>query len=96
MDDLQENESAILNLCQNESYHQEIEILLKHATIYRSSQIMALDPIFKDNLLRVGGRLKSTDLALNCHSQIIIDKRHPLALLIIKRFHETSLHCGRE
>ena len=68
----------------------------KHGTIHRSSQIIALDPIFKDNLLCAGGRLKSTDLALNCRSQIIIDKGHTLTQLIIKHFHETNLHCGRE
>ena len=46
-----------LKLCQDESYHQEIEILQKHCTIHRSSQIIALDPIFKDNLLHVGENL---------------------------------------
>ena len=60
----------------------------------RCSQIIALDPIFMDNLLQVGGCLKSTDLALNCHSQTIIDKGHPLAPLMVK--HKTNLHCGRE
>ena len=84
VDELQENESIILKLCQNESNHQETEILQKHDTIHISSQIIALDPIFKDNLLRVRGSLKSTDLASNCHSQIIIDKGHPLAPLIVK------------
>ena len=63
VDELQESESIILKFCQNESYHQEIEILQKHDTIHRSSQIIALDSIFMDNLLRVGGRLKSSNLA---------------------------------
>ena len=84
VDELQKNESIILKLCQNESNHQEIEILQEHGTIHISSQIIAVDPIFKDNLLRVGGSLKSTGLALNCHSQIIIGKGHPLAPLIVK------------
>ena len=96
IDKLQESKSIILKLFQNESFHQEIEILQKHSTIHRCSQIIVLDPIFNDNLLRVGGRLKFIDLALNCHSQIIIDKRHPLAPLIVKRFRESNLHCERE
>ena len=94
-DELQESESIILKLFQNKSYHQETGILQKHGTIHRSLQIIALDPIFKGNLLRVGGRLKSTNLALKCHSQIIIDKGHPLTPLIVKHFHKTNLHCGR-
>ena len=52
--------------------------------------------IYKNNLLHVGGLLKSSDLALNCHSQIMIDKGHPVAPLVVKHFHETNLHCGRE
>ena len=68
----------------------------KHGTIHRTSQIIALDPIFIDNLLHAGVCLKTTDLALNCHSQIIIGKGHPLAPLIIKHCHQTNLHYGRE
>ena len=49
-----------------------------------------------DNLKRVEDRLKSTNLVLNCHSQIIIHKGHPLAPLIVKHFNETNLHCGCE
>ena len=49
-----------------------------------------------NNLLWVGGRLKTTDLALNCHSHITTDKGHPLVPLIVKHFHETNLHCGHE
>ena len=41
------------------NYHQEIEILQKHGPIYKSSQIITLDPIFENNLLRAGGRFKS-------------------------------------
>ena len=40
--------------------------------------------------------LKSTELSLKCHSQIIIDKNHPLAGLFIKYHHEINLHSGRE
>ena len=57
VDKLQDSKSIILKLCQNESYHQEIGILQKHGTIHRGLQIIALDPIFKDNLPRVGGQI---------------------------------------
>ena len=69
------------------------EILQKHGTIHRSSQNIALDLIFMENSLCVGGGLKSTDLALNWHSQITVDKGHPLAPLIGKHLHKTILHC---
>ena len=44
-----------------------------------------------DNLLRVRERLKSTDSALNCHSQIIIGKGHPLVPLLVKHFSRNQL-----
>ena len=44
-----------------------------------------------DNLLRVRGRLKSTNLALNYHSQIIIGEGHPLVPLIVKHFSRNQL-----
>ena len=42
------------------------------------------------------GRLKLTELSLKCHSQVIIDKHHTSAALLIKYHHITNLHFGRE
>ena len=86
----------MLRFCQSESFQKEILPLQKGNPVPKNSTILSLEPAFTDNLLRVGGRLKSTELSLKCHSQIIIDKNHPLAALLIKYHHEINLHSGRE
>ena len=68
----------MLRFCQNESFEKEILCLEKGNPVPKNSAILRLDPSITDELLRVGGRLKSTELSLKCHSQIIIDKNHPL------------------
>ena len=70
--------------------------LQKSNPVLKNSTILSLDPTFPEKLLRAGGRLKSTELSLKCHSQIIIDKNHPLAVLLIKYHHEINLRSGRE
>ena len=86
----------ILRFCQSESFQKEILRLQKVNPVPKNSTILSLEPAFTDNLLCVGGCLKSTELSLKCHSQIIIDKNHPLAALLIKYHHEINLHSGRE
>ena len=56
VDKLQESQQIILKLFQNKSFYQEVEVLHKHGTIHRCSQIIFLDRILNDNLLRVGGQ----------------------------------------
>ena len=68
----------------------------KGNTLPKNSKVLSIDPQIRDNLVCAGGRLKSTDLLFKCHSQIIIDKDHPIAYLIIKHYHEINLHAGRE
>lgn len=46
--------------------------ITKYGTICRSWNIISVDPIFMDSLLLVGGHLEFTNLALNCHSKIVM------------------------
>ena len=76
--------------------YQVILRLQKGNQVPKNSAIRSLDLTFSDKLLRVGGRLKSTELSLKCHSQTIIDKINPLAALLIIYHHEINLQSGRE
>ena len=94
--ELHKSELNLLRFCQSESFQKEILRLQKGNPVPKNSAILSLGPTFSDQLLRVGGRLKSTELSLKCHSQIIIDRNHPLAALLIKYHHEINLHSGRQ
>ena len=86
----------ILRFCQNESFQKDILCLQKSDPVPKNSTILSLDSTFVDKLLCVGGRLKSTELLLKCHSQITIDKNHPLEALLITCHNEINLHSGRK
>lgn len=94
--ELKESQKIIIQASQKESYPTELRDINNGQIIKRKSTIISLNPIIKDDLLVVGGRLKSTELYLNCHSQVIINKNHHLAKLIIKEYHLNNLHSGRE
>ena len=44
----------------------------------------------------MGGRVKNTDIFANSNYQVIVNKDHPIAKLIIKHYNEENLHVGRE
>ena len=72
--ELHESELNILRFCQSESFQKEILRLQKGNPVPKNSAILSLDPAFTDKLLRVGGRLKSTELSLNVTVRLLLTK----------------------
>ena len=60
------------------------------------SKILNLSPIFKDNLIKVGRRLHSSEIPVKNKHQIVVSKTHPIAALIIQEIHQRNLHIGQE
>ena len=96
INELHESELNILRFFQKGSFQKEILHLQKGNPVPKKSTSHSLNPTFTDKLLHVGGCLKSSELSLKCHTQIIINKNHTLTALLIKYHHETNLHPGRE
>lgn len=67
----------MLRFCQTESYQKLILILQKGNLVPKKQKVLSLYLTFIDKLLRVGGCLKLTELLLNCHCQIIVNKNYP-------------------
>ncbi|XP_037940331.1 uncharacterized protein LOC119673165 [Teleopsis dalmanni] len=60
-----------------------------------SSKLLSLSPFLEDHgLIRVGGRLKNSNLDFNAQHPIILPKHHPLTASIINHFHRKMLHAG--
>ncbi|XP_075158009.1 uncharacterized protein LOC142231279 [Haematobia irritans] len=90
--------------------HQAKLILLKHAqkafeddlnqlkhnrAIRTHSNILKLTPFVDQNgLLRVGGRLRNSELAVGTQNPIILPKTSRITLLILQDLHEKYLHPG--
>lgn len=92
--ELQECQLNLLRFCQNELHQEETLSLWKDNPFPKNSTILSSDSKFTDKLL--GVQLKLTKFSLKCHSQVIVNKNHPLAALIIKYHHEINLHSGRK
>ena len=49
-----------------------------------------------DYLMKVTGRVKSTEIFLNNSDEVILPKTHTVSKLIISHHHKLTLHYGRE
>ncbi|GFU19104.1 integrase catalytic domain-containing protein [Trichonephila clavipes] len=88
---------VLVKSVQQSEFKSEIKCLqLKHQ-IPKNSKILSLNPFLdKDGLLRVGGRLKFSNLSDSQKHQLILPKTHHLTDLIINHFHKISLHSGTQ
>ncbi|GFY18346.1 uncharacterized protein TNCV_2047521 [Trichonephila clavipes] len=88
---------VLVKSVQQSEFKSEIKCLqLKHQ-IPKNSKILSLNPFLdKDGLLRVGGRLKFSNLSDSQKHQLILPKTHHLTDLIIIHFHKISLHSGTQ
>lgn len=86
---------AVTSLCrlsQTETFG-----LASSLSVISGKDLIPLRPIIgSDELLRVGGRLKNAPILADEKHQIILPQKHPLSILIIKHYHETNFHVGRE
>lgn len=94
--ELRHAEHEILRYIQGQAFPQEAADLAKGTSTRKTSQILKLDPILKDGLIRVGGRLRKSSLPYNSKHQVIVPKNSWIATLIIKEAHLVSGHSGRE
>ena len=61
-----------------------------------SSRLGSLRPVLEDGVLRVGGRLqKSVVLSWDEKHPMILPKHH-VSQLIVRHYHESAAHSGRE
>lgn len=95
-ENLQESEKVIIQSVQEEAYVEEISCIQKNIKLSRNSPLKNLDPyVDADNLLRVGGRIRQGELQIQEKNPLIIPGKHHIAVLLIRHFHEQTLHQGR-
>lgn len=92
----QSNALRILaRLAQKEVFSEEIKQLKKNSTVLKHSKLKLLNPFLdKDNILRVGGRLKLSQESYSVKHPIILPGFHPFTKLIIKDRHRKLMHGG--
>ncbi|XP_063052707.1 uncharacterized protein LOC134447256 [Engraulis encrasicolus] len=87
----------VIEMTQQQAFAQEIKTLQEscNACVPSSSPLFCLDPLLDAGLLRVGGRLKESDLSLELKHPIILPKDSHITELIIAHHHAQIHHQGR-
>lgn len=93
--ELDEAMITMIILVQKEFFYDELKFLRTHGGINPKSKILKLAPFLDARgVLRVGGRLKNSELTYSQKHPALLPKGHTLSILILKNEHEQLLHAG--
>lgn len=91
-----EVERFIIKTVQREVFSTELHQVTTGMRLSTQSDILPLSPVLdQNNILRVGGRVKHAKVVTEHLQPIIIPKKHHLAVLLVRHFHELTFHQGR-
>ena len=104
--EVQRAENMILKNVQKQSFEKELSTLEQNAKVKeqidakqpvaKTSNLFKLDPILKNELLLVVGRLQRASVGEAAKHPIILPKKHHIVRLIIEHYHRLTGHSGVE
>ena len=74
----------------------EIKHIRNNSPVPNNSKLQQLNPIISENVLKVNGRLKHSNLPAELKHPIILPTDHHITQIIIRDIHENSVHSGRD
>nr|XP_015904855.2 uncharacterized protein LOC107437382 [Parasteatoda tepidariorum] len=83
-----------IQIVQKESFPLEHEALSKSNSLPKNSKIEKFNPLFDNNLIRLGGQLQFSDLSESEKHPILLEGSHPFTSLLIRRTHLKMHHLG--
>ncbi|GFW80640.1 integrase catalytic domain-containing protein [Trichonephila clavipes] len=93
--DIDQAETKLIRMVQEQVFLAEIKRLQSKGVVSPNSKLKNLNPfIDSDGLLRVGGRLRNSDLPYVNKHPAILPGNHNLTVQIIAHFHRKNLHTG--
>ena len=93
MQDQATAKEKILQCVQQESFSKEISTI-KSSPKFKGNGLAKLKPFLHNGILRVGGRLKYSDLEFDTKHPIIIPGKHHVTEKIIYHYHTQNGHVG--
>ena len=85
----------LLTLSQQSYFSEEINFLRSNRELPKTTKLIQLSPFLdKENLIRVGGRLRNANITFNTKHPIILSKQDKLSYLIFLDAHHNTLHGG--
>ncbi|XP_077974481.1 uncharacterized protein LOC120338155 [Styela clava] len=94
--ELRNAELEIIKYEQSKYFCEEIRLLSNNQEIPKSSTLISLRPFLKNDILRVGGRIKDAPISYDAKHPIVIPKDSLIASLMVDYIHRTTGHNGRE
>lgn len=95
INDMQAARIIIIKKVQNTYFAREMEQLQRIRMVTGDSNMASLDPFIDENgLIRVGGRLRNSNLSYNQRHPIILPGRAHITKIIIQHAHEMTMHSG--
>lgn len=93
--ELDDAHDCIIQMVQKQHFSKEILYLSQQRQVPNNSKTLCLKP-FLDNkrIIRVGGRLRNSNLNYDSKHQILLPKEHFVSELIILESHIRNLHAG--
>lgn len=97
LSEIQDAELLIIKFIQRKYFSEEIDKLSNPEPkgVGSSSSIKRLNPILKDGILRVGGRLERSSLSMDSAHQIILPRDSRVSHLILLDIHKSLGHTSR-
>ncbi|XP_022197772.1 uncharacterized protein LOC111054948 [Nilaparvata lugens] len=95
VEEIQSAEIQLIRTVQEEAFAEEIRQLKQGKELLPSSSLKALSPFIDNNsLLRVGGRLRQSDLPYDYKHQILLPSKHRFTHALIISYHRRVSHDG--
>ena len=97
LEELSQSTQVIVRCLQNESSPEDVKEVKLNKEVKKSSKVANLRPVLVDGVLRVGGRLqKAVVPSWDEKHPMVLPKRHHVSQLIVRHYHESAAHSGRE
>ncbi|XP_062715823.1 uncharacterized protein LOC134291718 [Aedes albopictus] len=93
--ELREAENTLIRLVQKEEFAEEFKALSEGKPVAKKSRLRWYNPFLtKDQLLKLGGRLKHSLESEDTKHPAVLPARHPFTRLLLQHYHERLLHAG--
>ena len=87
--------NAILELVQNNHFCVEHHNLKSQTPLSKRSKTLPLAPVLVNNLIKIGRRIRHSNIPDQQKHQAILPAVHHVTSLIVTHFHKKYHHCGR-
>lgn len=85
----------LCSVAQKESFPDEYKLLSKGNSLNHKSKLLSMSPFLDENkLIRVGGRIESSNYAYENKHPIVLDSSHHLTKLLFEQEHLRNFHAG--